>query len=95
MEKRYQILPKIGVARVGNSPTEFYLGPEEIGGLPTECDQGGNPVLKNGQRQQVSRFKDAAGAIKRQAAHFRVYRYDEAGTSQEVVLGNGKIEAIT
>ncbi len=29
VSKEYRIHPKIGVARVGNSPTDFYLGPEK------------------------------------------------------------------
>jgi len=38
MTIRYSIDPAVGVARVGNSPDEFYLEPERIGGLPTACD---------------------------------------------------------
>ena len=54
------IHPAIGVARVGNSPTEYTLGPEVPGpvGIPT----GG--------------YKDAGGRLKRQAARFRIYGLD-------------------
>src|SRR5262245_25990204 len=48
--------PAIGIARVGNSADSFFLGPDLPGALP---------VAPNG-------FKDAAGAIARQAARFRV-----------------------
>lgn len=58
-----RIHPSIGVARVGNSAAEFFIGPEVPGALP-EVDGG---------------FKDEMGAIKRQAARFRVYGYDVAG----------------
>lgn len=54
------IHPSIGIARIGNSTTEHYLGPELPGTVPFA--PGG--------------FKDASGAIKRQAARFRVYGLD-------------------
>ena len=57
------IHPAIGVARVGNSAGEFFLGPELPGALP---------VVTGG-------FKDATGAMKRQAARFRVYGLDANG----------------
>jgi hypothetical protein len=53
---RYTISPCIGIAQVGNSKTEYYIGPEAPGGLPRP--EGG--------------FKDAKGRVKRQAARFRV-----------------------
>ena len=58
-----QIHPAIGIARVGNSADSFYFGPEVPGTVPRP--RGG--------------FKDAAGAIARQAARFRVYGYDRRG----------------
>ena len=39
----YKIHPGIGIARLGNSDTEFYLAPETPAGLPQECDAQGNP----------------------------------------------------
>jgi L-lysine 6-oxidase len=69
---KFEIHPSIGVARVGNSPADFYLAPPAIGGLPLECDEHGN------QSGGVARrFKDSAGRMRRQAAQFRVFRYDE------------------
>ena len=38
----YKIHPGIGIARLGNSDTEFYLAPETPAGLPMECDSDGN-----------------------------------------------------
>jgi len=58
------IHPGIGVARVGNSPDEYFVGPEVPSLTPTPL--GG--------------FKDAQGRIKRQIAKFRIYGLDEHGT---------------
>ncbi len=55
--------PAIGVARVGDSPDGWFLGPE----VP------GPPVVPDGG------YKDARGRVKRQAARFRVYGYDRDG----------------
>ena len=59
----FKIHPSIGIARIGNSPTEFFIGPE----IPGQKDppQGG--------------YKDSQGRIKRQAARFRVFAYDKEG----------------
>jgi len=57
------IHPTIGVARVGNSPDSFFFGPEVPGTLPHA--RGG--------------FKDANGAVAKQAARFRIYGLDEDG----------------
>lgn len=51
------IYPPIGVCRVGNSQDEFFIGPEVPDPLP----------------QQPGFYRDAAGALKRQAARFRIY----------------------
>ncbi|WP_162998906.1 LodA/GoxA family CTQ-dependent oxidase, partial [Pseudomonas viridiflava] len=45
---KYVIGPSVGIARVGNSPTEFYLAPEKLGGRPLECSQAGDQSLDNG-----------------------------------------------
>ena len=55
--------PAVGIARVGNSADSFFFGPELPGSLP---------VAPGG-------FKDATGAIARQAARFRIFGYDAAG----------------
>lgn len=60
---RAAIHPAIGVARVGNSEAEFYFGPEVID----------PPSEKPGF------YKDKTGALKREAARFRVYGYNAAG----------------
>src|SRR5579862_7843096 len=73
MTSTYKIHPAIGIARLGNSK-EFYLAPETTGGLPIQCNPDGTVTEP---AQHVTEFKDAAGAIKRQAARFRVYVYDD------------------
>ncbi len=60
---RCVIYPGVGIARLGNSPDAYYIGPETPGQVP--APSGG--------------FKDPAGRIKRQAARFRVYGLDQAG----------------
>jgi len=90
----YKIHPGIGIARLGNSDTEFYLAPETPAGLPMACDAAGNqrfgpdgiaPVL-------VTRFRDAEGRIKRQAARFQVFVYDEESPEGRPLKIGDKIE---
>ena len=57
------IYPAIGIARVGNSKGEYFIGPE----IPW-------PV-----KQKVGFYKDAEGALKRQAARFRIYGLNASG----------------
>lgn len=87
----FDIHPRIGVARLGNSLNEFYLSPTETGGLPVACDAFGNETPDAGP---VTVFKDSTGAIKRQAAKFRVFRTDEDGTTEQVTLDDTQIEKI-
>lgn len=60
---RAAIHPAIGVARVGNSPDGYFIGPQVA--EPTPAAPGF--------------YRDAEGALKRQAAEFRIYGYDAAG----------------
>jgi len=60
---RAAIHPAIGVARVGNSQEEYFIGPEVI--EPTPAEPGF--------------YKDSQGALKRQAALFHIYGYNAAG----------------
>ncbi len=63
----FSIKPSIGVARLGNSPGQFCLSPDQIGGLPYEADAYGN------QLESIENFKDAAGRVRRQGQPFKVY----------------------
>ncbi len=72
-----RVHPTIGVARLGNSPDEWYLGPELPGVRPTP--PGG--------------FKDAACRVKRQGVRFRLFGYDAAGNvEQEITAADATIE---
>lgn len=90
MADNYEICPKIGVARLGNSTTEFYLSPETIGGRPIECDQAGNPIMNNGKYCYVSKYKDSVGRVKRQAAKFRIIKNGK----EFITLSDDNIEKI-
>lgn len=85
----YKIHPAIGVARVGDATTDFFIGPE-IPGRPAE----GDPAVGS----KVPPFK-VGGAIKRQAARFRVWQYVDNGKGKfqpaaEVNLDTKDIEWI-
>jgi hypothetical protein len=67
---KFKIHPAIGIARVGDSPDSFYLAPEQAGQLPTE-------LTAEGKEQPIKKFKDDEQRVKRQAARFRVYGYDD------------------
>lgn len=80
----YKIFPAIGIARVGNAPENFYIGPETYRGLPINPD--GTPFTEKN-------FRDEQGCLKRQAARFRIYRI-ENGKSEELTLQTPGIVAI-
>jgi L-Lysine epsilon oxidase N-terminal/L-lysine epsilon oxidase C-terminal domain len=60
---RAAIHPAIGVVRVGNSKDEWFAGPETLD----------PPPLPPGS------YRDSTGALKRQAARFRIYGLNSAG----------------
>jgi hypothetical protein len=73
----YRIYPPIGIARIGNHATDFFIGPETPGSAGTE--------LVGGSEQPVVEYKsgdtgDPATSyrVKRQAARFRIYQVDPA-----------------
>lgn len=74
---RAAIHPAIGVARVGNSADEFFFGPEVIDPPPAPAGS----------------YRDKTGALKRQAARFRIYGYDCDGeVVGEVTSDVAKVE---
>ncbi|WP_327439677.1 CTQ-dependent lysine 6-oxidase LodA [Pseudomonas donghuensis] len=91
---KYVIGPSIGVARVGNSPKEFYLAPTRIGGRPLACDANGEQLFAQQEPVYVKRYKDEAGRIKRQAARFCLFAVDDDGSSREVTLDDKDISDI-
>lgn len=78
------IHPSIGVARLGNSTTELCLSPDQIGGLPFDCDEHGNLT------GPIKEFKDAKGLIKRQGQPFKIF--DE--NQNEITLDSEHIKSI-
>ena len=75
MATEYKIHPAIGIARVGNSPDEFFIGPEKLGQPP---DPPGG-------------FKDAQCRVKRQAARFRIFAHHDDGTVEEITDAEAEI----
>jgi L-Lysine epsilon oxidase N-terminal/L-lysine epsilon oxidase C-terminal domain len=89
---KYVIFPAIGVARVGNSATGYYLAPEETGALPLKADV--TPILpdfpdRDKENEPITpddfRDRDDERKLCRQAARFRVYH---AGNGQPVKPGD-------
>lgn len=68
----YAIYPPIGLARLGNSDTEFFIGPERRGSRGTE-------VQPNGTEVAVAAFKDSTFRVKPQAARFSVFEIPDGG----------------
>lgn len=60
---RAAIHPAIGVARLGSSAGEYFIGPQIV---PTPAAPAGS-------------YRDAQHALKRQAAEFRIYGYNATG----------------
>jgi hypothetical protein len=58
---RVAIHPSIGIARVGNSADEFFIGPEVVDPPP----------------KPPGFYRDKTGALKREAARFRLYGLDK------------------
>jgi L-lysine epsilon oxidase-like protein len=86
----YRVHPTIGIARVGDSPDEFFIGPEARGVAPS--------LKKPGDTSPgPGRYKDSQRRIKRQGARFRVYAYtlnDEGNVTgmREVTTADAQIE---
>ena len=66
------IYPPIGIARVGNSQDEYFLAPEVSDPLP----------------EPPGFYRDAKGALKRQAARFRIYGLNAAGVAVRELTAN-------
>ncbi|NEP81892.1 MAG: hypothetical protein F6K39_29295 [Okeania sp. SIO3B3] len=60
---RAAIHPGIGIARVGNSENEYYFAPE----------------VTDPPAQKPGFYRDSTGALKREAARFRIYGYNAVG----------------
>src|SRR6185312_7365101 len=63
-----KIHPAIGIARLGNSPDEYFIGPE----IP-----GDRSIPPGG-------YKDSKCMIKRQAAQFHIFAHHSDGSATEI-----------
>ncbi|MCE3289839.1 MAG: lodA 2, partial [Caulobacter sp.] len=79
---KFKIFPPIGIARIGDSPDEWFIGPEIPGAY--QRPEGG--------------YKSADCKIKRQGARFRIFAFDDAhnpilenGRPKEITLADGQI----
>ncbi len=72
MPKTYEIYPPIGIARLGPS-SDFFIGPEPDGVFPPPIT-----MLPNGLPRSM---RDAAGDLRPQAARFRVFEVERAGST--------------
>ncbi|MBX3743953.1 MAG: LodA/GoxA family CTQ-dependent oxidase [Verrucomicrobiae bacterium] len=81
---RYRIYPPIAVARVGDAPCQYYIGPETYRGLPINPD--GRPFTEKD-------FRDPDGRLCRQAARFRIFRDTDKGP-EEVTLKTPDVHSI-
>jgi len=69
---KYRIYPTIGVARLGGS-SEFFVGPEIPRHPGVDIDSQGNETT-------VASYKGADNRIKKQAARFRIFEFNDDGT---------------
>lgn len=95
----FRIHPAVGIARVGNSEA-YVIAPETMAGSPAGDGSGltGGLPIKAGTEAETVRsgdLRDEFGALKRQAARFRVFHYparDEEswprGDGVEITIGS-------
>lgn len=74
-----KIFPSIGVSRLGNSPTDFFIGPE----------------LPRNRTSPEGGYRDGRCRIKRQAARFRIFGFDGATLVKELTLGEPEVSSIS
>src|SRR5438128_12059370 len=90
MKTVFRIHPAIGVARLGDSPTEYFIGPEAPGVQPSLTRADEAPTTSG-------TYKDQQHHIKRQGARFRVYEYHYTSTNvlqdvREVTAADARIQ---
>ena len=76
---RAVIYPPIGVARIGSSSGAWFIGPETPDPLP----------------RPLGFYRDVAGALKRQAARFRIYGVNARGEILREITGADSAATIT
>ena len=65
---KLKVHPGIGFARVGNSPTEYFIGPE-VPGIRVRPE--------GGYKDRGEPDKMVLPRVKRQGVRFRIFAYDE------------------
>jgi hypothetical protein len=97
----FRVHPSIGFARVGNSD-EYNLAPETMAALPLPDDDqlssgtvGGLPLRLDGTAITSGDVRDSRGRLKRQAARFKIFAYDDnavgrypTSTGTEITIGS-------
>ena len=82
--EHFRVHPAVGTARVGNS-ADYVIAPETMAGagLGGSTPSGGLPIRAGTESDVVTSadVRDAAGALKRQAARFRVFAYPRLTTT--------------
>ncbi len=73
------IYPPMAVARVGNSPDKFYIGPETYRGLPTNPD---------GSNWTDADLRDVDGRMARQAAKFQLFDNSDVDNPVPLTIGS-------
>jgi len=81
----YKIHPAIGVARVGNSPDAFFIGPETPGSPGVE-------IGADGAETTLTTYKHN-GLVKRQATRFRVFAYEQDMLGNVELVGEVSADA--
>jgi hypothetical protein len=90
MQRSYAIHPGIGIARVGDSPEDYFVGPEAPG-CPPSLAKPDSPAKSDGL------YKDGQGRVKRQGARFRIFETttDDSGKHRavrEITAADAKVE---
>ncbi|MCF6442967.1 LodA/GoxA family CTQ-dependent oxidase [Pseudoalteromonas luteoviolacea] len=96
---KYYIYPAIGIARLGNSKSGFFLGPEVphqdvnpnyTGNNLKACYE--NYSLTNRPDVELD-YKDKKGRVKRQAARFRIFEVNDSGqVTREITADDATIK---
>ncbi|MGY3619299.1 LodA/GoxA family CTQ-dependent oxidase [Bradyrhizobium sp. USDA 10063] len=91
----FRVHPAIGFARVGNSE-DYYFAPETMAGLPVaghSTTMGGLPIRPGTESDTItsSELRDRKGALKRQAARFRIFQYPRTDAGKYPCPGGTEI----
>ena len=87
MAKRYKIHPGLGIARIGNSPSGFFVAAETPGSAPVEIGAGGQEAV-------LTHYKDAQGRLKRQGTRFRVFEYEVDAAGERLLREITGVDAV-